>query len=278
VELEIGPVATFHPVTPVVYLAVSGDVGAVASLRDAVLAGPLDRPPAWPFVPHVTLADGVASDRISAAVAALGDYRAVVGIGSVHMLQEGPDRVWRTLSDVELGRPAIVGRGGLPVELAVSDGLDPEGRRLLGAGPDGDGSFAVTARREGRVAGVAVGVLRPGDELVLDRLVVAPDVRGQGIGGHLLSRVELLAAEHKCRRAVFAVEAGGPAEAFSRGRGWEPDLVLPGWRDERDFVRLVRRPAPAEAGATSPAVGRSGPDGRSDTASRSPSADRSAGP
>ena len=246
-QVELGPVRTFHPATPVLYLAVAGDTDALATLRDAVLAGPLERPSEWPFVPHVTLATDVEPGRIAGAVSALADFRSVIGVDRVHLMQESPDHVWRPLADVPLAPPSIVGRGGLPVELSVTQALDIEGERfsirawqqhqLDSYGVEGQ-PFAVTARREGAVVGVATGETDTWARL--DRLVVAPAVRGQGIGSQLLAAVEHLAASRRCARLVLVVQAGGPAVEFYRSRGWVIEQELPGWRAGRDFVRMVR--------------------------------------
>jgi len=101
--LELGPVATFAPVNPVLYLDVGGGAGAVHTLRDAVFTDPLSRPLTWPFVPHVTVADEAPPDRIEAAVVALAPYRVTVDIDRVHLLEEGPGRVWRPIAEQPLG-------------------------------------------------------------------------------------------------------------------------------------------------------------------------------
>jgi len=124
--LTLGPVATFLPVNPVVYLAVGGEAAArLRALRDAVFSEPLARPLTWPWVPHVTLADEAPVDRVSAAVTALAGYRVEAVFDRVHLLREGPGRVWEPIADVPFAAPAVVGRGGLPVELSVTDRLDP---------------------------------------------------------------------------------------------------------------------------------------------------------
>ena len=251
-ELTIGPAATFSPLTPVLYLTVEGDTARLRALRDAVLVGPLGRPAEWPFVPHVTIASEAPPERLHAAVAALADFDATVSLDRVHVLQEGEDRVWAPLADVALGPPAVIGRGGLPVELDVSEGLDPEAVRFFQSawrsyetasyGEDAVAQpFAVTARREGDVVGVAVGsTAGSGGEGRLDRFVVSGTVRRQGIGGHLLSAVERLARQRGCPRVVLVAQAGGAAQAFYAARGWVVERMLPNWRNGRDFVRMVR--------------------------------------
>jgi 2'-5' RNA ligase len=250
VRLALGPAATFWPTTPVVYLAVAGDLDPLARLRDAVLAGPLDRPVTHPFVPHVTLAEHVAPERIPAAVAALADFRADTVLGRLQLLEERPGRDWDVLLDVPLGGPRVVGRGGLELALTTGEALDAEGAAFFEWAWDGHLAagygaraarprpFAVTARREGAVVGVALGEVD--EELWLDRLVVDPAVRGQGVGTQLLREVESVARSAAAGRAALVCRAGGPAEAFYRQRAWIVDLQLPGWRRGTDFVRMVR--------------------------------------
>src|SRR3954469_23264641 len=54
ITVTLGPPVTFHPVNPVVYLEVGGDVDAVHRVRSAVFAAPLSRSMTHGFVPHVT--------------------------------------------------------------------------------------------------------------------------------------------------------------------------------------------------------------------------------
>jgi len=217
--LTLGPVVTFHPVTPVVYLEVGGDLDGLAALREAVFRPPLARPLSHPFVPHATLADEVDPARIPAALAALADYRAEVTIDRVHVLQEHPGRLWVPVADAAMHPPAVVGRGGLAIELAESDLVDPVTARLLAG--DGDpaevdgagaapvpGSWAVTARLlpDRDVVGVVHGSTN-GDRLVVDGLVVGPDHRRQGIARHLLA-----AAGHLADRRGATLVDGVPLD------------------------------------------------------------------
>ena len=171
-HLVLGPPATFLPVNPTVYLDVAGDVDALHALRDRVFRAPLERTLTWPFVPHVTIADDLDAGRIPAALDALADYTAEIAVDRVHLLQEQPGRSWEPIADAPFAPPAVIGRGGLPVELTVTECLDPEAAAL-----DPDVRVAVTARRDGRVVGTAGGWV-----------AVDPDHRDEGIEDHLRAR------------------------------------------------------------------------------------------
>ena len=198
------------------------------------------------------LADEAAPDRIQAALTALGSYRTEVWFECVHLLEEGPGRVWTVAADAAFRQPAVVGRGGLPLELTVGERADPlvarwaasvwsaHDRHEYGHGWVPDVPFAVTARREGGVVGLADGVVR-GEACELRRLVVDQEVRSQGVGSHLLAAVESLAADRDCTVCRLRAPAGGRAAAFYRTRGWVEVGTLPDWRWGHDFVRMERR-------------------------------------
>ncbi|HEY8202796.1 MAG TPA: 2'-5' RNA ligase family protein [Actinomycetota bacterium] len=97
-RVRLGPPATFLPDSPTLYLPVAEtDQPPIEALRALVFRDPLERPLQWPFVPHVTIADEIAPERIEAAVAALGSYTAEASFDRVHLLQES-DRVWRPVA------------------------------------------------------------------------------------------------------------------------------------------------------------------------------------
>lgn len=248
-RLALGPAATFHPVNPVVYLAVDGDLAALHSLRDRVFVEPLARLLTWPFVPHVTLADELDVARIEPAVAALADYRVEVAFDRVHLLEEGEGRTWKPVADAAFAPAAVVGRGGLPLELSFSERPDPvaaafaedEWRRLHDERGPGRIPVAITARRDGALVGVAVGWGDPAAAIGhLGDLVVAAGARNQGIGSHLLAAFESWAAQRGCDTLRARTEAGGPAERFYVERGWIEELRLPEHRRGVDFVQLRR--------------------------------------
>lgn len=249
--LDLGPPTTFLPDNPVLYLPVLGDGPAwLSALRERVFAEPLARPLTWPFVPHVTLADEADPDRIAAAQVALGGYTAEMPVDRVHLLREGPGRVWGPVADFTFSPPAVIGRGGLPVELTLSERLDAEGAAFaerewaahdletLGVNL-GVSYFAITARREGRVVGTVeahagAGVAR------LSRLIVDRAHRGQGIGSHLLAAFESEAVRRGHRRLSLSVMGGSEAETFYRERGWVGDGRLDRWYGGYPFVLLRR--------------------------------------
>jgi 2'-5' RNA ligase len=225
-RLRLGPAATFHPVTPVVYLAVAGDVDRLVALRDRVFRAPLQRELTHPFVPHVTLADDMAPERIPAAVAALADACLDVTIDRLHLLREEPGRVWRPIADAPLAPVVIVGRGGLPLELTTSDHLDPEAARLLPS----SGPVAVAARRDGQLVGAAHG-WSVGPVTRLAELVVVEGARRQGVGAHVLAAFERAARD----RGSSALETMAPddpaATALLSGAGWHAaGSPQAGWR------------------------------------------------
>ena len=236
--LTLGSVTTFLPVNPVLYLEVGGDLDGLRRLRDTVFRPPLERALSWPWVPHVTLADGADPERIDAARAAMASYAAVATVDRVVLLEEGRGRVWAPLADARLGPPVRIGTGGLTLHLTTGRLPDPElaaaRAELAGDGADGcagagAGSpdtvpepagllapVVVTAHREGSAVGQAVARVGAGGPQV--EVWVRPGGRGQGVGGHLLAHLE-----HELRRAGWAfpeLAARGPAGFYAARSRW----------------------------------------------------------
>jgi len=249
--VRLGPPATFLPVNPVAYLAVAG-AGAdeVRRVRGAVFVEPLERHLTWDFVPHVTLADEAAPDRIHAALSALADYTVDVTFDRVHLLEEGEGRTWRPIADVPFAAPVVIGRGGLELALHHSRALDDEAARWTeqawaayslaeyGAA-EGDVPVAITARRGDEVIGTATGAVR-GREAYLARLIVDGGERGTGVGSHLLAAFEGRAVDAGCARLTLRTQAEGTARGFYERRGWRAYATLHRWRGGRDFVQMER--------------------------------------
>lgn len=211
-ELTLGPVVTFAPVNPVLYLAVGGrDLARLGVLRDAVFRPPLARPLTWPWVPHVTVADEADAARIEAAVVALRSFALPLRFDRVVLLEYRQGK-WAPLADAALGSPWRVGTGGFALTLDRSSMVDPEAAAVLelpggagarggqdgedeaapGVGGVGEGAerggprrrpLVVTARAAGRPVGIAAAWDTPGGTRTA--VWVPPGERGQGIGRHL---------------------------------------------------------------------------------------------
>jgi ribosomal protein S18 acetylase RimI-like enzyme len=249
--LTIGPAATFLPATPVLYLSVGGDVDAVHDLRRHVFRPPFARVVEWPFVPHVTVRDEMEPSRIDAAVVALADYSVSFDVDRVHVLCEEAG-AWRTFADVPFGAASVIGRGSLELVIDESDQLDPDGRRFaagtwrqhdeerFGPGTRWERhAFALTARRDGRVIGVASGWTGLG-VAYLSELLVAPHTRGEGIGSHLLAAFASLAARRDAHRLAVRTDAASPAVAFYERHGWRIEARFDEWLGGAEFVQLRR--------------------------------------
>lgn len=196
--IVLGPARTFLPTNPVLFLEVGGEVPAVDALRDKVFRPPLERNLTWPFQPHVTLLDGGSEEHIRASEAVLSGFRTEARIERIHLLREQNDdgvRSWRPIAEAAFGEPAVVGRGGLELELEVGERLSVDVPRPL----------SVTARRDGRVVGTARGGT-DGDVATLVDVHVEPDARGEGVGRQLVAAFASAAAD---RGALVLVSRSG---------------------------------------------------------------------
>jgi 2'-5' RNA ligase len=246
--VELGPVETFVPVTPVVYLGVGGpDLGRLGRLKSTVLSGPLLRAERWPWVPHVTLADEAPPEQAAAALQALAHYRSRISFDRVVVLEER-GRHWHPLADACFGPPRVVGRGGLELEITEGRLLGPDvlamaeaqlggtaqpggaqsGEAQLGQAQFGQGqlgpaqlgeSTVLTGRREGRVAGFAAAWHggQAGEPVNVGVLVEA-ECRRQGVGRALVTALELTVRRRGW--ALEGVRGYGPEEFFRSTGGW----------------------------------------------------------
>lgn len=221
--LDLGPVETFLPVNPVVFLAVGGpSLPTVHALQSSLHEGPLARPLSHDFVPHVTVADDLDPERIPEAMSALSRYRhTIVKVRHLHVLEEVRDeedqRAWRPLAGVAFGRPSVVGRGGLETVIEVHDRVPPDAGDLGAEREPAD--VVLVARRSDVVVGLLGGRVR-GAKAWLEWVEVDPGVEGEGVGTQLLATYEAVAADQGAERVYARAEPGERAESFLAGRGW----------------------------------------------------------
>lgn len=190
-RVDLGAPTTFLPDNPVLYLPVSGGADELAAVRDRVFKDPFARPLTWPFVPHVTVADEMSPERIVAAQQALSAFHTGMVFDRIHLLEEGHGRVWGPIADFPFAPPAVIGRGGIPVELTVTDQTDPSADGFL---RERRQSVTITARRDGRVVGVALG-WADGDSARLNDVVVADGEHDLGTDDHLVAAFDSWAAK-----------------------------------------------------------------------------------
>lgn len=206
VTTQIGPVDTFAPTNPVLYLTVVEAV-AVRLLRDDVFVPPLSRPLSHEFVPHVTVnrrADEVQIEHVPRTLR----YREVVTFDRVALLEEHVDddgRRWLPLADVWLGSAEVAGRGGLETVTSLSSTVAPDVAALVG---DVRADVVVTAARGDRVLGAMAGSL-DGTRLTVENLFVDDRERRTGIGRTLVHRMVRHARE---RDVTIDVSSSLPLE------------------------------------------------------------------
>jgi ribosomal protein S18 acetylase RimI-like enzyme len=214
-----------------------------------VFRPPLERNLTWPFHPHVTLLDNGDEATIRAAVDALAAVRFECVIDRVHLLREANEdgvRSWHPIAEAAFGGPSVVGRGGLELELDVTERLPldaaawSERAWAEHGGPWPKVPLAVTARRDGRIVGTVDGDTRPNGEAYLAHLIVGRDVRREGVGVHLVAAFSSAAAARGATFLSVRTERGGPAVSFYERLGFEHWYDLPRWRGDKDHVQLRR--------------------------------------
>lgn len=223
--VELGPPATFWPVSATVHLPVVDPEARLTALRQRVF-----RPPLWrdthPFVPHTTLLTLSDESTIEQACRLLGGFRTACAVTRLTLLElHHEPRRWEVAFDVDLDGVRVLGGGPLALQLVSGTVAEADARELLAAhapprpaspaSPDeaddrgSADTVVVTARREGAVVGVARGHIRHG----LDRVVVDRHARRQGIGTQL--RREWSFRAERRAQAVAVRAAGGASSSFS---------------------------------------------------------------
>lgn len=243
----LGPPASFLPDNPVLYLEVGEGTQTVLEVRARVFRPPLERTLSWPYVPHVTLCDEGDPGRIEAGVRALADYRATVTFTRLHLLRHR-EGIWEPWADAVLGGHRVVGRGGLEIEITETEQLEPDAEAFAdaewavvdAAKYDGEWRrepFALTARHDGRIVGVASGWTNLGVAHLSD-LIVAADARRLGIGSRLLATFEHLAYRRECHRLSLRTVEGSPAQAVYERKGWQVEATFEDWTGGLTSVQM----------------------------------------
>jgi 2'-5' RNA ligase len=87
--------ATFRPVSPVVFIALTEGISECERIHEQVLAGPLERELEFPYHPHVTVAHHLPDDVMDRAYKDLAGYEAHFEVEGFSLYEHGADGVWR---------------------------------------------------------------------------------------------------------------------------------------------------------------------------------------
>jgi 2'-5' RNA ligase len=93
-RVRLAGTGTFRPVTQVVFVALTDGTAECAGLADSIRSGPLQRPLAYPYHPHVTVAHDVPTQALDEVSAALSGFEAQFGVGDFTLYEHGPDGHW----------------------------------------------------------------------------------------------------------------------------------------------------------------------------------------
>ena len=102
-EIHLRGTGTFRPVSPVVFVVLRSGADEVAALEERVRCGVLGSERAFPFHPHVTLAQAVPEDRLDRAHHDMAAFEARFTVTCVRLYRYGPDGAWHPVADHPLG-------------------------------------------------------------------------------------------------------------------------------------------------------------------------------
>jgi 2'-5' RNA ligase/GNAT superfamily N-acetyltransferase len=259
---------TFRPVSQVVFVPIVEGEAQVRAAEAAVRRGPLHRPLAFPYHPHVTVAHDLEEEWLDQAYEALVSYRAAFDVDRLSLFFRGTDAVWRTIVDLPFGQsildpsryegdsvtiglleplefPALCPRLGEIVADAVASGAgvnfllpftpaDGEAWWRAQAGDVTSGRrILLVARDEGEVVGTislspAVAPNQP-HRAELSKLLVHSADRRRGVATRLMDAAAAEARERGFTLLTLDCVAGGPEEEFYRGLGYVPVGTIPGY-------------------------------------------------
>lgn len=104
-RMHLRGTATFRPLSPVVFVAVTEGISACESLAQDVRSGGLERELSFPYHPHVTVAHHLEDSAMDKAFEALTDYECTFEVTAFHLYVHGDDHVWRPYRRFTLAAP-----------------------------------------------------------------------------------------------------------------------------------------------------------------------------
>ncbi|WP_040338473.1 2'-5' RNA ligase family protein [Candidatus Blastococcus massiliensis] len=103
--MHLAGTGTFRPVSDVVFVAVARGIGDCELIAGDVRTGPLDRPLAYPYHPHVTVAHDVATDMLELAYTGLADLSAEFQVDRFTEFEQTPNGAWAIAREYPLTGP-----------------------------------------------------------------------------------------------------------------------------------------------------------------------------
>ena len=100
--MHLAGTGTFSPVTEVVFVTVARGIGSCELLATDVRQGPLARPLAYPYHPHVTVAHDVAPDMLDLAYTGLAELSAEFRVEHFTEFEQLPDGSWAVAREYPL--------------------------------------------------------------------------------------------------------------------------------------------------------------------------------
>lgn len=250
IAVSLGPVQTFAPENPVIYLAAQPK-DVLEDLRQQVFVPPLVKEEDHAFVPHVTICDDASSSKIEGAMASLTNATYAVTIDRIDLLQKDDGAPWRSIDQFVFGNPNRIGTGGLSIDVETSTVFTDEAQAFAGRewrpyintqlGPNRieHEPISIVARRESEVVGLLRMEIRSPAAFIRE-LLIGADTRGQGIAGHLLGAAEHAARQHECDRLEINVLLGCEAEGYLRHKGFVDNTAIVVNEFGRDLARIVK--------------------------------------
>jgi 2'-5' RNA ligase len=92
--MHLSGTGTFSPVSEVVFVTVARGIGNCELLATDIRQGPLARPLAYPYHPHVTVAHDVPPDMLELAYSGLADLSAEFPVGRFTEFEQLPGGAW----------------------------------------------------------------------------------------------------------------------------------------------------------------------------------------
>ncbi|WP_423462124.1 2'-5' RNA ligase family protein [Promicromonospora sp. MS192] len=102
-RVQLRGTATFRPISPVVFVALSQGIAECEQLESSVRSGILDGELRFNYHPHVTIAHEVPDSALDKAFEAMADYSAEFDVDRFFQYEHGDDGIWRPQAAFPLG-------------------------------------------------------------------------------------------------------------------------------------------------------------------------------